>query len=542
MDSKHVISESAPPVLLLVVLVSLLFASAQYESPVSSRFVPDISEPTWPPCQSGTDCAESKLCTTSSFDPEPVAEVWNITGENRTFSSPHTADLNADGILDIVIGTGIESPPNGSIVAINGHDGSILWNVETNQEMFSSAQFGDLDGDGEIDVILGGRGQELRAIDGQTGNEIWAFDATSPERNHWYQFYTGQFIEDVDSDGINDWLTANGGDPTKAPTQERGNGYLMVISGSTGKILAIADTPDGMETYMSPVIYNPHPEMATEILFGTGGETWHGGLWSTSLDAIMSGDISGAKQIVPPEEGIEKGLISPPIIVDLTRDEIQDIVVSMFDGRTIAIDGRDYSTIWEVDAKSHAMGGTSQSAETWVTPAAGYFSPDSIPDIFVHYVIGTWPFYDSYWTAQIDGATGTVSWSEETGHTSASSPLAVDLTGDQRDEVVMIRGTAIVNENDSNSLQLTHELLIWNSCDFSNVSLFNREGISIASPLVADLDNDGYLDMISTSTTSYESLAGAWTMHRTNLSVLAPEIITWGAYMGTGYDGRIQGA
>jgi hypothetical protein len=89
---------------------------------------------------------------------------------------------------------------------------------------------------------------------------------------------------------------------------------------------------------------------------------------------------------------------------------------------------------------------------------------------------------------------------------------------------------------------LTHELLIWNSCDFSNVSLFNREGISIASPLVADLDNDGYLDMISTSTTSYESLAGAWTMHRTNLSVLAPEIITWGAYMGTGYDGRIQGA
>ena len=60
----------------------------------------------------------------------------------------------------------------------------------------------------------------------------------------------------------------------------------MIISGSTGKIIAHADTPDGRETYMSPIVYKPHAEMETEILFGTGGETFNGGLWPTSIEDI----------------------------------------------------------------------------------------------------------------------------------------------------------------------------------------------------------------------------------------------------------------
>jgi len=475
------------------------------------------------------------LIPTNEFE-----NIWEITGEYNTFSSPHAADLNGDNILDIVIGTGMEIPAKGSIVAIDGNDGNILWNIETGQEMFSSAQFKDLDNDGELDVLLGGRGHQLKAIDGQSGDLIWSFDSNSSERENWYQFYTGQFINDIDNDGVFDWLTSNGGDPTKAPNQERENGYIMILSGASGEILGVANTPDNMETYMSPVVYNPHPSMETQILFGTGGETWRGSLWSTSIDAILNGDLSNATEIVSPINNIEKGLISTPIILDLTNDEVLDIVVTMFDGRTIAINGNDFSKIWEVDAKEYAENGAAENTETWATPAAGYFSEDSTPDIFVHYTIGEWPQYTSFWTAQIDGATGTVSWMEETKHISAASPLALDLNGDNLDEVIMIRGMVEFNENDPATPELSHEVLIWNPCDNSNSLIFNRAGISIASPLITDLDNDGDLEMITTSSSSFDSPTGTWKMYRTDLNIPSPTSITWGAYMGNNYDGIVN--
>ena len=475
------------------------------------------------------------LIPTNEFE-----NIWEITGEYNTFSSPHAADLNGDNILDIVIGTGMEIPAKGSIVAIDGNDGNILWNIETGQEMFSSAQFKDLDNDGELDVLLGGRGHQLKAIDGQSGDLIWSFDSNSSERENWYQFYTGQFINDIDNDGVFDWLTSNGGDPTKAPNQERENGYIMILSGASGEILGVANTPDNMETYMSPIVYNPHPSMETQILFGTGGETWRGSLWSTSIDAILNGDLSNATEIVSPINNIEKGLISTPIILDLTNDEVLDIVVTMFDGRTIAINGNDFSKIWEVDAKEYAENGAAENTETWATPAAGYFSEDSTPDIFVHYTIGEWPQYTSFWTAQIDGATGTVSWMEETKHISAASPLALDLNGDNLDEVIMIRGMVEFNENDPATPELSHEVLIWNPCDNSNSLIFNRAGISIASPLITDLDNDGDLEMITTSSSSFDSPTGTWKMYRTALTIPSPTRITWGAYMGNNYDGIVN--
>ena len=129
---------------------------------------------------------------------------------------------------------------------------------------------------------------------------------------------------------------------------------------------------------------------------------------------------------------------------------------------------------------------------------------------------------------------------EETNHIAASSPLAVDLNMDGIDEVIMIRANMLMESNNPNNIQLYHEILVWNSCDYTNSTLFNREGLSIASPLIIDIDNDGILDMISSSTSSFDSPTSTWNMYRTNLNVPVPSKISWGAYMGTFYDGVMQ--
>ena len=526
-------------ILMAILMILVIIPSTPPEEIENSRFVPDIAIPSHPPCPAGSDCAEVHTCSNEQ-PPSPIEfeTNWTATGSNRMMSSPHVVELTGDGILDIVVGTGIEEEITGSIIALDGSNGTLLWEISASGEMFASAQFAHLDGDETLDVILGGRNHQLLAVSGSDGTLIWTFDSSNDEREQWYQFYTGQFVDDQNQDGVLDWLTSNGGDPTKLPGESRDSGYLMILSGATGDILAVADTPDGRETYMSPLVYQPHPEMELEILFGTGGETWDGGLWTTSISEIMAGDISNAYRIVDSIPNVAKGVLAPPSIADMTLDGIQDIVVSTFDGRLIAIDGRNYTEIWSVDVKDHAQGGAITDAESWASPAIGYFTDDAVPDVFAHYVIGAFPDYTASMTLLIDGATGQVLWLEDTEHTHFTSPIAVNLDGDGRDEVVMIRGAGELFVGTGHTFY--HQASIFDSCQMEQNELYNRSEVSIGTPTIVDLDMDGNLEMIATTTTGYASPTASWTVTRMELNATTPEHLSWAAYLGTDYDGVLE--
>jgi hypothetical protein len=83
---------------------------------------------------------------------------------------------------------------------------------------------------------------------------------------------------------MNDILISHGGNPTIASdVHEREAGCLIIISSRNGNQIGEPFwMPDGKETYMSPVLYGN-----SRILFGTGGETVPGGLYSISLENIL---------------------------------------------------------------------------------------------------------------------------------------------------------------------------------------------------------------------------------------------------------------
>ena len=87
--------------------------------------------------------------------------------------------------------------------------------------------------------------------------------------------------------------------------------------------------------------------------------------------------------------------MTPPAIADLTLDGIQDIVVSSFDGRLILVDGRNYTHTWSIDMHAVVENGSTSGLESWASPTVGYFTSDSVPDVFVNYVIGIFPQYSS---------------------------------------------------------------------------------------------------------------------------------------------------
>lgn len=88
---------------------------------------------------------------------------WPQFVRDTVWTSPALADLDNDGLLEIIIGvdTHVEGPPfntpNGGAIYVYRADGSLYpgWPQFIHQVIFSSPAVGDLDGDGRLEIVHG---------------------------------------------------------------------------------------------------------------------------------------------------------------------------------------------------------------------------------------------------------------------------------------------------------------------------------------------------------------------------------------------------
>ena len=404
------------------------------------------------------------------------------------FSSPRVTDFNGDGIGDIVFGAGREEfkACDSAVIALSGADGKMLWRVPSIDHLFTTANLKDLNGDGTMDVFIGGRSAELLVINGRNGELLWKFDKKQGGIK-WYNFYNPQFIKDQNHDNIEDILISNGGNVMAAPfdTKNRYPGNLLVLSGKDGKLLARAPMPDKKEIYMSVVALPTKDSSDYKVVFGTGGETVGGNLYVTMLSEILKGDLS--KSILL-DSSPSKGYIGPAVWADINRDGAPDIIVNAVEGKLMAFDGITYKPIWSIKAPD---------TEAYSSIAPGYFTgSDDVPDFFVSYCVGQWP--DLGWSKQfmVNGATGEIAYTDSLGTYQTSTPVVIDLNGDGLDEAIMNVNVQAYNYLNIASFQNmlviidfkgNEVLQIWDSQPGSNIS---------STPWIGDIDHDGLLDII----------------------------------------------
>ena len=452
--------------------------------------------------------------------------LWTVSSSEETFSSPRLADLNQDGVLDVVLGFGQDSfgARQSSVAAFDGLDGSELWRTSGHEDLVGSATFADLDDVPGPDVVIGGRRGGLLALNGATGAVLWEFD---DQGGRWFNFYTSQVIEDVNNDGVLDILSVNGGLVVDQPeegqgllpaVEDRAVGQVLVVSGADGSVIESTSVPDNRETYMSAVVIEGADESSPRVIIGTGGETLPGSLWAVPLDDIVAGRRLDPALLV---SGGAKGLIAAPSLGDLTGDCAADIVAVSFDGTVTAVDGLSGREVWAV---AH------DGFETYSSPTLGYFTgDDQVPDVFVGLAKGSWPEYEFSAYELIDGATGNRVWSVESGTFAPSGFVAVDIDGDAIDEVIFG-----VNDIATNSHQL--HVLDTTSLTLSSLGRAGPE-TSFSSPWTGDIDGDGTLDLIVVSSAYHQR--GTTTITRLALPGAAPENVSWGGYLGTDGDGRL---
>ncbi|MEO6628659.1 MAG: FG-GAP-like repeat-containing protein [Aquihabitans sp.] len=134
----------------------------------------------------------------------PTQTVW---------SSPAVADINRDGDLDVVVGTGTHFPDPGGrwVDAFTARTGVSLpgWPVRVDGRVMTSPAVGDLDGDPGLEVAVGSEGGYLYAFE-PSGRLIWkscasgAASGCTPR----YSTHGGVAIADVDDDGSQEVVSA----------------------------------------------------------------------------------------------------------------------------------------------------------------------------------------------------------------------------------------------------------------------------------------------------------------------------------------------
>ena len=451
-------------------------------------------------------------------------------------SSPKAADLNEDGVLDIVIGAGKNEYQYSDmgVLALDGNTGELLWQQDTQDQVYGSATLYDITGDGVQDVFIGGRSPQLRALDGKTGEVIWAYhyqyENDSVLQFARFNFQNSVLVPDQNNDGFQDLLIVNGGNPKAAPyTQEnRFPGVLMLFDTKTGNILAADTIPDGKESYM-PALYFSQPDNPDPlIVFGTGGETISGNLYLAKLSDLMENNLFNAK-VISTEDG--HGFIAPPVIADINKDGNYDIIAISHASTVVAIDGKSHQPLWKQNIAN---------TECSNSFAVGYFTEDEVPDFFTFVSKGAWPNNTGSLQVMLDGKNGNIAYLDSIGCTGFSSPVVFDLNHDGHDEVIIS-----INEFDcSGGFTERAPSIIENkliTIDFAKRSVNTIDQTQsfkniFSTPWLGDLDNDGYLDIVHCQyfSPSIDLVAFmGMRMKRISTPIRVKDEPLWGAYMGS---------
>src|SRR6202790_1258406 len=144
----------------------------------------------------------------ASWSPAPG---WPKSVGALIASSPAVADLDGDGIPEIVVGYGSTfDPPNPGGVSAFRRDGTLMWAVATppftdgpnswtHAPVVGTPAIGDVDGDGKLEVVFGSFDHNVYMVDAATGTAKtgWPVDVGDT-------VYSSAALYDIDGDGLPD--------------------------------------------------------------------------------------------------------------------------------------------------------------------------------------------------------------------------------------------------------------------------------------------------------------------------------------------------
>lgn len=282
--------------------------------------------------------------------------LWKLRLPSGTDSPPAVADLDGDGVKEIIVGTMWQpgkKPLSGHVSVIRSDNRKFVWQARIPGCVQSEPVIANVDGDRTLDVIVTSwRGDKsVHALSGKDGTTIWKLETAGTEKAP--GMYHG-----VSAFAVRDTLRV-------AVAACSGWVYLL---GSKGEIRWKKEL-DGEYLFAPTSVADLDKDGVCEII--VPGRKLHV-LRAREGDEFWTHEFEGNR------ESIHRGAA----VSDVDGDGTPDVVVAV--GRTMyALDGRTGKEIWRFDAatkKNHIYEKISSA------PVLGDFDGDGCLDVF--FVIG----------------------------------------------------------------------------------------------------------------------------------------------------------
>ncbi len=420
---------------------------------------------------------------------------------------------------------------NGNTLTCTGHvyvynpNGTLRWSAALPQPPGMGASVADLNGDGINDVVVG-YGEMLTgclvgggviALDGANGSQLWSY-GTHPPRAGQGSVYATPAIADVNGDGYPEivfgswdqciYLLDRAGNPLWLPTNPNGEchneGRYMYDNVSSTAALADLNA-DGR----------------LEIVIGIDATTPYFGGYGGYLYILRDSDA-----VILAKHHIDVPLQSSPAIADLDGDGVLDIVAGTGEG-TLANRGA-YVISWHYEE----INGTRRLVQNWLknvggyvrsSPAIGDLNGDGrldvvavVPNGFINTAVNSTVYA---WSS--DGTElfhRLICNSDGAGSYLHTSPVIADVAGDARPEIVLTQNSEAIilnpdgtyytdqTTNNCGGQPSTTSLTYWANTKLDYV------------PAVGDVNNSGHSAVIAagavdTTTNSNHGMLYAWGGH-----------------------------
>lgn len=170
-----------------------------------------------------------------------------IANQDEIFqSSPAVVDTDNDGNYEIIAGTGTfyseaQNRPVGRYISAWNHTGgpysgnNYRWRTPLPAQIFGSPAIGNLIGNGQLEVVVGGMDGFVYALDATTGQLLWRVQPQTLQGPLVAPLYS-PVLADYDGDGLQDVFIAIGWE-------------VAVLKGSTGEQFTATSFPSALPSY-----------------------------------------------------------------------------------------------------------------------------------------------------------------------------------------------------------------------------------------------------------------------------------------------------